>query len=314
MKERKQKFSVSEMQSGEKVAILSGAEKMRAYYELTKPGIAQMVVLSAAAGYLFAVDHFLEYFADWHNVLHFLAFLVGVVLVASASGTLNHYVERDTDAVMQRTAGRPLPSGRVSPMQSLGFAIVLAVSGFGILALVNFFTLLLAVLTLVSYIAVYTPLKKRTVWNTYVGAIPGALPPLGGWVAVQNNFDLPGWLLFALLFLWQIPHFFSLAWLYREDFKLGNFRMLSVEDPTGKAIGLHVMVTTVAMIGVTVVLWQSAQLNLLYLIGSLLLGGYLLVAVFRFWKVPEDGTARKMLIACYLYLPAQLLLLLVGKW
>ncbi len=298
----------------EEVAVVSSAEKMRAYYELTKPGIAQMVVLSAAAGYLFAVDHFLRYFADWHHVLHFLGFLVGVALVASASGSLNHYIERDVDAVMRRTANRPLPSGRVTPAKSLGFAIALALIGFFILALINFFVLILAVLTLVSYIAVYTPLKKRTVWNTYVGAIPGALPPLGGWVAVQNSFDLSGWLLFALLFLWQIPHFFSLAWLHREDFKAGNFRMLSVVDPSGKIVGVHTVLTILALIVVSLWLYFAADLNLLYVVGSVSLGIYLLWHALQFWRQPGDQQARKLLIACYLYLPAILLILLLGKW
>lgn len=287
--------------------------KIRSYYELTKPGIAQLVLISAAVGYLAGIQNFLDFFFYPSNVLHFLTFLVGVYLVASAGGSLNHYVERDVDAVMERTAGRPLPSGRIAPSAALLFSIFLAFIGLGLLAFVNFITLLLAVITLITYIVVYTPLKRFTQWNTYLGAIPGALPPLAGWIAATNTIGIAGFLLFAVLYFWQMPHFFSLAWLYRAQYEKAQFRMLPVVEKTGKHAAFHAFANSILLVAVVAYLGVWLHLNILYWIVTLPLGFFLLWKNVRFLQHPSDNTARGLLGACYFYLPVQLLMILIGK-
>jgi len=201
-----------------------GRTRAWAFLELTKPGITRMVVITAAAGfYLGSRGRF--------DLAAFFDTLIGTALVAAGSSALNQLRERDIDARMDRTRGRPLPSGRVTPRAAALFSWSAAVLGVGYLAWrVNILTAGLALATLVSYVFLYTPLKLRTSLNTLVGAVPGALPIVGGWTAAGGRMDGVVLSLFWILFLWQLPHFLALAWIYREDYKRGGFAMLSLDD------------------------------------------------------------------------------------
>ena len=226
-------MSAAEVSVAERVLTTDGigvrpglATRVRAFTELTKPGITRMVVLTAAAGFYLAS-------AGPLDVALFLHTLVGTALVASAAGALNQWVERDADGRMRRTARRPLPSGRVSITEALIFAGAIASIGLAqLLSFVNATTALIVALSLVSYVFVYTPLKRRTWLATVVGAVPGALPILAGWAGAGTPLDARAWALFGILFLWQMPHFYALAWVYRDDYVRGGFRMLTAFDPS----------------------------------------------------------------------------------
>jgi protoheme IX farnesyltransferase len=194
-------------------------------WEMTKPGITLMVVLTAGLGFLLGEE------GRFHFILLVHA-LLGTGLVSAGASVLNHVLERDTDGLMQRTAGRPLPAGRMDPDAALFFGVLLAVLGLAELALaVNLLTALLGAVALAGYVFVYTPLKRVSSLATVIGAVPGAIPPMMGWSAVRNELDAAAWVLFGILFFWQLPHFLAIAWLCREDYARGGFPMLPVLDP-----------------------------------------------------------------------------------
>lgn len=265
---------------------------------LLKPGISLFVTVVAFAAYLLGSP----------EALHgptLLALLVGTALASGGGAALNHLVERGPDSLMQRTKNRPLPTGRLSPGFALGYGLLTAGIGLGLLYVyTNPLTASLALATVVLYVAVYTPMKRRSSWNTFVGAVPGALPALGGWAAATGSLDAGGWALFALLFLWQLPHFYALAWMFREDYARGGFRMLSVTRPDGRLLAYTALGATLVLLVVGVLPTALQIAGWFYLGGMLILGVAFTLPAFAFASEPTHARARRLLLASIVYLPA----------
>lgn len=265
-----------------------------------------MVVFTTAVGFVMAAGTI-----DW---LRLLWTVLGTSLAAGAASALNQLVEVRRDAVMSRTHNRPLPCGALSPRHSFVVAMLLAYSGLAILAmLVNLAAAGLALLTLLIYIFAYTPLKTRTSLNTLVGAICGAIPPMIGWVGAAGSLDYGAWLLALLLFVWQIPHFLALAWLYREDYKRGGFAMLPVIDPSGRLTGRVVVLMTLVLLPLGVAAALSGLAGWLYAFGSIALGLWLLKVGLRLNARRSDANARRLFLASLVYLPALLCLMVLDR-
>ncbi len=278
------------------------------YLELTKPRITLLVVLTAAVGYFMASRAALWPLGLIHTML-------GTALVASGASVLNQVRERDADARMRRTANRPIPAGRVSPESALLFGAALGLAGVAYTAaFLNLTVAVLAAATLASYVFVYTPLKRKTTLNTLVGAIPGALPPVGGWAAASGGVvSREAWALFLIVFLWQVPHFLAIAWMLRKDYERGGFRMLPVVDPTGSATGRHVALSAIALVPVSLVPTILGMTGAIYFFGALVLTlGY---AATSLWMArrPADPSARWLFLGSIVYLPALLVMMMIDK-
>lgn len=266
--------------------------------ELAKPGITVFVVATAAAGYLLGTGSAL-------SAPTLAALLAGTALTAGGAGALNHLLERDRDARMRRTARRPLPTGRISPAFAAAYGSAGVLAGLALLALhTNLLTAALALGTVVGYLAVYTPLKRWTAWNTLVGAVPGALPALGGYAAATGTLGPGGWAIFAILFLWQLPHFFALAWMFRDDYARAGYAMLPVVHPDGRATALAALFPTLALLVAGVVPAALGLMGWLYLAGMLALGTWFTLPAFAFASEPTDDRARRLLLASIVYVPA----------
>lgn len=246
--------------------------------------------------------------------LPLLLTLLGTALVASGSMTLNMFLERDTDALMHRTRGRPLPAGRLRPLEALCFGLLLTSAGIAALALlVRPLAALVALATWASYLFAYTPLKTRTSLATLVGAVPGALPPVIGWTAARGSLDGGAFVLFAILFLWQIPHFLAIAWIFRDDYARGGLPMLPVLDPSGRMTGRQAVANSLALLLVSVVPSAAGMTGAVYLYGAIALGlGFTGVAVFAAVKRTRTA-ARALFFASIIYLSLLSALLLVGR-
>ena len=283
----------------------SVAATARDYFELSKSRIVLMVLITTAAGFLFAAKH-----VDPVLLLHAL---IGTALVAAGTNALNQYVERDLDAKMHRTRSRPLPAGRMTPRTALLFSTAIAILGTLYLGVfVNWLTAFLGAFTLTSYIFVYTPLKRVSTICTLVGAIPGAIPPLMGWTAATNALSLGGWNAFGILFLWQLPHFMAISWMYRDDYARGGFAMLSVRDQDGAAVARQAILYTLALLAVSVLPWMFGMTGLVYLVGAVAAGGALLAAAIRFFYDRNVKHARSVFMISNLYLLTVMLLLVVN--
>lgn len=280
---------------------------MKDWVELTKPRITTLVLVTTGVGYVVASGEGID-------VPRLLGVIAGTALASGGAGSLNHVVERDVDALMHRTRNRPIPTGRIAPLHGLAYGLALAGAGVAILAWVaNPATAFLALATIALYVGVYTPLKRRTSLNSLVGAIPGAIPPVMGWTAVTGRIEPGAWVLFAILFLWQLPHFLSIAWMFREDYARADLRMLPVVDPDGITTGRQVALYSVALIPVSLSPTLLGLAGTLYFFGALALGiGFfacgLAMAIGR-----ERRGARRLLLASVTYLPALLLLLVVDR-
>jgi protoheme IX farnesyltransferase len=282
---------------------------VKAVLELSKPRITQLVVLTAAGGYYmaaqapFALGRF-----GWT--------LLGTALVAAGTNALNQIRERDTDALMRRTRDRPLPSGRITPRVAMAWAAGAATAGIGLLAWrVNLLTAALAALTLVSYVWVYTSLKPRTSYNTLVGAVPGALPVLGGWTAAGGELSAPAWALFWILFLWQLPHFLALAWIYRDDYRSAGLAMLSIDDTDGDRTARMTLLYAVALVPVSLLPTVLGLTGAVYFWGVLGLGlAYAAAGAAMVWRPAARSLwARRVFLVSIVYLPALLTLGVVDK-
>lgn len=283
------------------------SNKASAYYDLTKPGITRLVLVTTAAGYYLAARGAL----DWLGLLHTL---VGTGLVASGTNALNQWFERDADAQMRRTANRPLPSGRLDSGNALLFAWGIAVAGIIYLsALVNLATAIVVVISLSSYVFVYTPLKRKTWLSTLIGAVPGALPILAGWTATGQPLTAGAWALFAIMFAWQMPHFYALAWIYREDYERAGFRMLTVVDGTGARAARHTLWFTAALIPISLMPTALGIAGDLYLVGALALGIGFLVLTTGMLRKPNERIAWRIFTGSIVYLPILLLLMVFDK-
>lgn len=279
----------------------------RDLWEMTKPGITLMVTLTAGLGFLLAERGSFPF-------LLLVNTLLGTGLVSAGASVLNHVLERDTDALMQRTASRPLPMGRIDPDLALLFGVVVAVVGLAVLALgTNLLTALLGAAALAGYVFVYTPLKRISSFATVIGAVPGAIPPMMGWAAVRNDLDLAAWVLFGILFFWQLPHFLAIAWLCREDYARGGFPMLPVLDPEGSRTGRQAILYGAALIPVSLLPSLLGLMGTVYFVGALAFGLIYLGFSFGFAALRSNPGARRLMLASLLYFPALLLIMLLDR-
>jgi heme o synthase len=275
--------------------------------ELVKARLTTLVLATTAVGFQMG----LVGRNDWNLLLRTL---LGTGCVAAAAAVLNQWMERDADARMLRTQDRPLPSGRIHPGTALVGGLVGALLGSVYLWFaVHPLTATLGLLTLLIYLLVYTPLKRITPWNTVVGAIPGALPPLMGWTAARGSLAIEGWSLFALLACWQLPHFLAIAWMFRDDYARGGFAMLPLHDPTGRRTSTQAVGHTVALIGVSLLPTALGLTSQLYLGGALGLGALFLGYALRFQRAVSLDSARRLFWVSILYLPALLGLMLATR-
>jgi len=277
---------------------------VRDYLQLSKSRIVLMVLITTAAGYFFGAKHI-----DFALLINTL---IGTALVAAGTNALNQYVEREHDAKMKRTRHRPLPAGRITPRAALLFASAIAVIGSVYLWIaVNPLTSILGAFTLTSYIFVYTPLKRVSTACTIIGAIPGAIPPLMGWTAATNALSLGGWIVFAILFFWQLPHFMAISWMYREDYGRAGFRMLSVEDTDGAAVARQAIGYSVLLLAVSVLPQIFRLGGLPYTIAAAVFGLALVAASIAFRAERSPRNARRLFMFSNVYLIVVMLFLVL---
>ena len=275
---------------------LSGRERVAAYVELTKPRITFLIVLTSAAGFCLASGK-VDYIA-------LVTAMTGIALLSSGIATLNQYMERDLDRLMRRTADRPLPSGKLAPWEALCFGVGLTVMAEVYLAaLVNPLSALLGLTVIAGYLFAYTPLKTRSTFSTLVGAFPGAVPPLIGWAAARGTVGVEAWVLFAILFLWQFPHFLAIAWMYREDYARAGILMLPVVEPEGRVTAQQIIVYTLMLLPVSLLPTLLGTSGRIYLFGAIVLGLLFLYASVRAAFSKSRQQARQLLLASVIYLP-----------
>jgi len=278
-----------------------------AFLNLTKPRITLMVVLSALAGFALGTDSPV----DWGKLLHFT---LGIAVLSSGIGALNQYWERDLDKLMDRTRIRPLPRGLIRPSHALLFGTLLIVAAELYLArCVNPLTALWGLVALGSYLFIYTPLKTRTHWCTFIGAIPGALPPLLGWAAATNRVGIEALSLFAIMFLWQFPHFHAIATMYREDYARAGIRMLPVVEADGRATARQIVLYSLALLPVSLLPTALHFSGWIYFGGALVLGGWFLRVSIRTARSKSREESRRLLKASVLYLPLLLALMVLNS-
>lgn len=280
---------------------------LRDYWVLTKPEVNFLVVISTLVGFYLAASGAL----DLARLLHTL---LGTLLVASGTATLNQLMERGLDAQMRRTATRPLPAGRLSAARALGFGLALSVVGGVYLWLaVNALTSLLALSTLASYLLIYTPLKRRTPWCTFIGAFPGAMPPLIGWAGATGHLSSEAWVLYGILFLWQFPHFLAIAWMYREDYARAGLLMLPRGDAEGRAMARMIVGYSLALLPISLLPTMMGQAGIVYFLGALVLGLMYLHSSARLAMARTNVLAKRLLMASIVYLPLVFALLMLDK-
>lgn len=278
---------------------------LRDYLELAKPEISSVVTLSAFAGFLVGSPAGLD---GWR----LLWAMIGTALCAGGVGVLNHVLERAYDAQMKRTAARPIPAGRVDPDVARRVGVLMVCAAIGLLCpLVNALTAVLAALTAVLYLFVYTPLKRKTKWNTLIGTVPGALPALGGYTAATGQVGAGGWAVFGILACWQMPHFLSLAWMYRKDYARGDYAMLPVVEPDGDSTAAQMIGFSALLIPVSVLPAVTGATGWIYGVGVVPLGLWFLWTTLVFHGERTGQKAKRVLKASVLYVPALVALLMV---
>jgi len=279
---------------------------MRDYIELTKPRITWLILMSTGIGYFFGLPQGSGWWAFLKSIdlVPLLHTIFGTALIASGTAALNQWSEREADKKMKRTSQRPLPSGRITAGRALIFGIGLSAIGFAELAIeVNLLSGLIGLFTLLSYLCLYTPMKQRTWWSTTVGAIPGAMPPMIGYAAAAGSITRESWVLFAILFLWQFPHFYSIAWMYREDYARAGIPMLPVEEPTGASTGRQVVLQTLALVVVSLLPAGFGIAGEGYLVAALILGAGFLGFGVAFAAERSRDRASRLFLASIAYLP-----------
>ncbi len=256
-----------------------------------------MLVLTSAAGFFLGTRGSVD-------LLLFVHAMFGIGLLAFGVATLNQYLERSSDALMKRTASRPLPTGRVSPNEALIFGLVLCLASEAYLYfLVNPLTAGLGLIVIVGYVLLYTPLKRRTSVSTAIGAVPGSMPPLMGWTAAANEITLGAWALFGFLFLWQFPHFLAIAWMYREEYAKAGIKMLPVVEPTGKITARQIVLFTIMLIPVSLAPFFLGFAGPIFLVSAIALGIWFLFESITAARERSAARARRLLMASVLYLP-----------
>ncbi len=278
---------------------------LSAFFELMKPRITSLVLITTALGFILAAKGLKPYGL-------FVSLMIGTGATCAGASALNHYLERDADLKMIRTRNRPIPMGILSPNQAMLFGVLLVLGGVLLLWWrVNLLSAFLCLLTAFLYVVVYTPLKRLSWLNTTVGAIPGALPPLGGWAAVHGDLSIGGWVLFLILFVWQHPHFYSIAWMFRDDYKRGGFKMLPVVDPDGKSTFFQINAFAILLLGVSVLPFLFGMSGPIYLIGALALGILLFLSGLKLTATHSIKDAKELLHNSVIYLPALLVLIVL---
>lgn len=273
--------------------------RFSSFTELTKPRITSFILMSAAIGFMFG-----SRLAPAWNWFALANMLIGTGLLASGTAALNQWFESEGDALMRRTRRRPIPTGRVSAREALCFGIILSALGFGDLCLgVNVLTGFLGLFTLVTYLLIYTPLKRVSPVSTTIGAIPGAMPPLIGYAAASGRLNFEAGILYAILFLWQFPHFYAIAWMYREDYARAGIRMLPVVEPDGDSTGRRILLFSLALVPMSLAPAFFSMAGNVYLYGALVLGALVVVAGFRAATQHSILRARQVLLASVVYLP-----------
>ena len=278
-----------------------------AYITLTKPDVSLLVLMTTAAGYYMGARGPV----DWLRLAHAV---FGTMLIAAGTAALNHYIERESDRYMRRTAGRPLPSGQLRPGEALWFGVALAIAGavdlwIGSGALAS----LLGVVTCLSYLLAYTPLKKKTLWATFIGAFPGAIPPMIGWAAASGTLDNGAWLLFAILFFWQFPHFHAISWIYREDYARAGIKMLPVVDRDGSRTFRQIVVASGILVGASLLPAIVGLAGVRYFFGALVVSTALVQVCL--WAASEKTNVRAkwLMHATVLHIPLLLGLMVFDK-
>jgi heme o synthase len=286
---------------------LSRSRVLADFAELVKARLTLLVLLTTTTGFYLATDNPTDYVALFHTVF-------GTAAAAAGAAALNQWWERRLDALMHRTRTRPVPAGRMRPIEALALGSALSIFGVGYLAFMcNALSATLAAITIIIYIFAYTPLKRVSTLNTALGAVPGALPPMIGWAAARGTIDAGAWSLFAILFFWQLPHFFAIAWMYRDDYTRAGFRMISGDDRSGErsasqsvffCILLFVIAGLPAFLGIV---------TAAYLLVELALGGVFVAVAMRFLRTRSPAAAQLLFITSIVYLPLLLLSLVLTK-
>ncbi len=293
--------------SATRAAPLPGVSRAWAYVSLTKPDVTFLVVLTTVAGFYLGSEAILDRVLLLHTLL-------GTTLVAAGTSALNHYFERSSDARMRRTSSRPIPLGQLRPAEALVFGAGLALLGTAYLALLaNGLASVLAIAASITYLGVYTPLKKRTTLATAIGAFPGAVPPLIGWAAARGSLSREAWILFGILFLWQFPHFLAIAWMYREDYARGGIRMLPVVDPAGTVTFTQIVVTAALLVPVSLLPAVVGMAGIGYFFGAVLLGMVLVQICLWAARTKSNARAKWLMHATVAHIPLLLGLLMLDK-
>jgi protoheme IX farnesyltransferase len=295
------------MKSAEAMVIAEGRSRAADFITLAKPRLNMLVVGSTLAGYV--MGH-----GEMSDAARVVATVGGTALVAGGASAFNQVMERRTDALMRRTRLRPMADGRLASPEALVYATGLSLAGLAVLALfVNALSSLVALATLVSYAAIYTPLKLRTSFSTVIGAIPGALPPVIGWAAATNTLSQGAWVLFGILFLWQLPHFLAIAWMYREDYARAGFPMLPVIEPDGRSTARQSVLYTAALLPLSLAPTLIGIAGPTYFVAALLLTLGFLALTLRFAKSRSASDARRLFFGSIVYLPILWVLMIAGR-
>ena len=290
-----------------RAAELTLTSRANAFVALTKPDVSFLVLMTTAAGYYMGARGPV-------NWLHMLHAVFATMLIAAGTAALNHYIERDSDRFMRRTASRPLPTGVLQPGEALLFGVALSVAGAIDLYLVGgVLPAVLGVATCLSYLLAYTPLKKRTVWATFIGAFPGAIPPMIGWVAASGSLDLGAWLLFAILFLWQFPHFHAIAWMYREDYARAGILMLPVVDRDGSRTFRQIVLFSAGLVAVSLLPALLGLAGVFYFFGALIVSTALVQVAIWAASTKSNARAKWLMHATVLHIPVLLALMAYDK-
>lgn len=289
------------------IAAVNASRRAVDFFELTKPRIVLMVLITAFVGYYAGSERVPDY-------LLLVNMLIGTALAAGGTLTLNQFIERETDAKMERTRRRPLPDGRVAPQDALWFGVVVTFLGFGYLALaVNWLSAAVAAAITLSYLLIYTPMKRLSSLCVPVGAVPGALPPVIGWVAARGELSVDAWVLFAIMFLWQIPHTLAIAHLYREDFAKAGIQFLPVIEPDGQSTNRQILIHCGALLVVSLLPTLIGLAGAGYFITAFILGAGFLANGVGLVLAPTRAGARRLLFASLIYLPVLLLVMALDR-
>jgi heme o synthase len=283
------------------------AGKFSAYVALTKPDVSFLVLMTTGAGFYMGARGPMPW-------LHMIHVIVATMLIAAGTAALNHYIERESDRYMRRTASRPLPSGVLTPNEALRFGVILAIAGaVDLYFTAGYVACLLGVFTCLSYLLAYTPLKKRTVWATFVGAIPGAIPPMIGWTAATGRLDAGAWLLFGILFLWQFPHFHAISWMYREDYARAGIQMLPVVDKEGTRTFRQIVLYAASLVAVSLLPAIMGFAGVLYFFGALVTCTALVQVCLWAASAKTNTRAKWLMHATVMHIPILLGLMMYDK-